>query len=513
MPAREWRNGWFAGTRVRAWLPVVVVWLTGCAARAERPGVQPVVSVERAAIPAWSPAGQALHSWLAAFNAGSIDSARVFAERHFAPSALAERPARARAESDLWMYLNLGAMELIGFDSVTDTTAIATVKQKLVDGWGHVAVRVSPIAPHGLLSREIRFFERAPAGIGSVKRLTHEALARDIDGFANRLSNADVFSGVVLIASEERVILGRAYGKARRSPPIPNTLDTRFQVASVSKMFTAVAIAQLVEEGKLSFEDPLSRLLPGYPNEDAARRITVANLLTHTAGLPEYFASPRYPELRDRLRAPIDYWPLFATDSLRFAPGSEWEYSNSNYVVLGAIIERVTGRPFREYIADRVFQPAGMTATSYEEGALAGRPGVAVGYTRQSPTGRDLANFHEVQVRPGQRAGPGGGGLSTAPDLLHFARALLEHRLLSATMTKQLFTPRVPTEDGQRAFGFEWHEWNGVRWVGHNGFARGAFDQVDIYPDRKYTVVVLSNNDMSGAGAIAYRLRMLLTAR
>lgn len=484
---------------------------TGCASRDAGPARAQADSEERGV--SWSPAAQALQSWLVAYNAGNLDSARAFADKHFAPLALAQRHAGARAESDVWMYLNLGGMELIGLDSVSDTSAIATVKQKLVDGWGHVIVRVASAVPHPLLSREITFFERAPAGRAPARPVTDAMLARNIDAYARRLTEADVFSGVVLIARDRHVILGRAYGDARRSPPVPNTLDTRFQVASVSKMFTAVAIAQLVEEGKLSFEDTLSQLLPEYPNHDAARRITIAQLLTHTAGLPEYFASPHYPELRERLRAPSDYWPLFAADSLRFAPGSQWEYSNSNYVVLGAIIQRVTGRPFRDHIADRVFRPAGMSATSYAEGAFAGRPDVAVGYTRSGPNGRDLTNFHEVAVPPGQIAGSAGGGLSTASDLLRFGNALLENRLVSLAMMKQLFAAKVPTEDGQRAFGFEWHEWNGVRWVGHNGFAPGAFDQVDIYPDQRYTVVVLSNNDMSGAGAIAYRLRLLLTAR
>jgi CubicO group peptidase (beta-lactamase class C family) len=279
-------------------------------------------------------------------------------------------------------------------------------------------------------------------------------------------------------------------------------------------MFTAVAVAQLVEQGRLSFSDTIARLLPDYPNSGAARRITVAHLLTHTAGLPEYFASPRYPALHVSLRAPKDYWPLFAGDSLRFAPGSEWEYSNSNYIVLGSLIERVTGRDFREYIAARVFRPAGMDRTTYDEGLAARRTDVAVGYTRFG-LGRkpDLVRSHEVPVRPGRLAGPAGGGLSTAPDLLRFADALLEHRLMSAAMTSRILEPRVATPDGRYTYGFEWQAWNGVRFVGHNGFADGAFDQVDMYPDLGYTVVVLSNTDMSGAGAIAYRLRLTLTAR
>jgi CubicO group peptidase (beta-lactamase class C family) len=465
---------------------------------------------------AWAatPPGAALVRWLSAYNTGNPDSLRAFATREFAASELSRRPAEERAASDRWMHLNLGRMRVVTVDSLSDTTITATVFQQLIEGWGRVSVRVESAAPHRLISRRISFFDPAPPPVDPAKSSpfpdvrSDQALTASLDAYARRLVDADVFSGVVLVSRHGIVLFEKAYGLAQRAPNVPNDLERRFQLASVSKMFTAVAIARLVDQGKLSFHDTLAKLLPDYPNRETAGRITVGQLLTHTSGIPDYFRIPRFWESRAQLRTLGDYWSIFFGEPLGFTPGSRYEYSSSGYIILGAIIERITGEPFRDYISAHVFQPAGMKSTSYEDGtALHHR---AVPYTKNFGPGNkpDPDHWHAAETPMSSLGMSSGGGTSTARDMARFMDALLQHRLLSAAMTDTILAQRVTDPEGGRSYGFESNIWNGVRIVGHNGFAPGTFNQVEAYPDLGYVTVVLSNQDTSGGGALSYWLRL-----
>jgi len=482
---------------------VAAALVIACASRSPAPTVAPRADT--------SHAGRALSAWLGAYNTANVDSLRAFAAEHFAAASLATRSAEERAASDRWMHVNLGPMSPVSVKLVGDTVATAVVRQRLIDGWGRVTVRVEtgPAPERRLVSRSITFFEPPPTR-GSPRTLD-AALARDADAYARRLASADIFAGVVLVAAHDSVLLARAYGAARREPMVLSSTDTRFQLASVSKMFTAVAIAKLIDEGRLSFTDTLSKLLPDYPNSAAASRITVEQLLAHTSGVPDYFMLPAYAERQGMLRELRDFWPVFANEPLRFAPGTSYEYSSSGYILLGSIIERVSGRPFREYVAEHVLGPAGMMSTSYEEGAAAAP--LATPYTKAFGPGRqpDSDHWHEVPLPASRVAMSSGGGTSTARDLAKFMNALIHYRLISKRVTDYLLANRVQTEDGGRGLGFESNVWNGVRVIGHNGFARGVFNQVDAYPDLDAVVVVLSNTDTSGGGAVSYWLRLQLS--
>ncbi|MBA3406029.1 MAG: beta-lactamase family protein, partial [Gemmatimonadaceae bacterium] len=167
------------------------------------------------------------------------------------------------------------------------------------------------------------------------------------------------------------------------------------------------------------------------------------------------------------------------------------------------IIERVTVQPFRDYVAAQVFRPASMTMTGYDEGAMV--PDLAHPYTKNfGPNGRpDPDTWHKVELPPSRLAMSSGGGTSTAPDLTRFMNALLMNGLLTKPMKDSVLAQRIHSEEGGRSYGLESGRWNGVWIVGHNGFAPGVLDQVDAYPDLGYVVVVLSNGDTSGAGAVS----------
>jgi CubicO group peptidase (beta-lactamase class C family) len=179
------------------------------------------------------------------------------------------------------------------------------------------------------------------------------------------LAEEDRFSGVVLVAKDGKVLLGKAYGLADRDKGVPNKPDTKFNLGSVGKTFTGVAIAQLAQEVKLSFDDPVGKYVSGLP-ADIAGKVTIEHLLTHTSGLGD-FMTPEYHANKDNVRTIPEFMQYAAGQPLRFKPGTAHLYSNAGYVLLGAVIESVSGKSYYDYVRERVFEPAGMKDTDFYE--------------------------------------------------------------------------------------------------------------------------------------------------
>jgi CubicO group peptidase (beta-lactamase class C family) len=311
-------------------------------------------------------------------------------------------------------------------------------------------------------------------------------------------AKAGTFSGVVLVARDGNPVVKQANGLANRARNVANAVDTRFNVGSVGKTFTAVAIAQLVEEGRLSFDDPLGKHVSGLPRE-VADQITIGQLLTHTSGLGDVFMRwhPTAP-------AQLDVSDLLARivrEPLQFEPGSRFAYSNSGYVVLGAVIEAVTGQDYYEYVRMHVFKRAGMTRTGWY--TLDQVPNMAHGYTQVDTSRTWVAG------------NPSGGGYSTVGDLLKFARAVLNNTLLSPKMTKTVLAGKVDTlrrgpAKTRYGYGFEEEFRSGVRIVGNGGGQPGIEAQLRIFPGLGYTVVVLANQE-GAARPVSERVSEILT--
>lgn len=266
---------------------------------------------------------------------------------------------------------------------------------------------------------------------GPAGPLPRERLVPAVEQLLDSLVREDRFSGVVLLADGDEPVLERAYGLADRESRRPNTLATRFNIGSINKAFTATAVRQLAAQGRLSLDDRLARHLPEYPNRAVAEQVTLRQLLDHTAGVGgNIFGAP--PGLsRSQLRHNRDFIQLFAAEPLAFAPGTERRYCNACYVLLGAVIERVSGRDYYEYVREHVLRPAGMDATdSYALDSLP--PNTAVGYTRGGPgMPQQGALRRNTDLLPG-RGSAAGGGYSTARDLWNFARAVRERRIQGA---------------------------------------------------------------------------------
>ena len=375
------------------------------------------------------------------------------------------------------------------------------------------------------------------------KKESEQKQLEQLDVFAKKQAADDKFSGVVLVAKSGRPVLSAAYGVANRKTQSKINVHTKFDLGSMPKMFTAIAIAQLAEAGKLNYSDAIIKYLPDYPDKAVAEKVTIHQLLTHTAGFGNYF-HPGFFE--QRLSTVKDYLAFVAKDPIVGEPGSQYQYSNSGYVVLGALIESVSGQDFYDYIRDHIFRPAGMQDSAYyrrDEQV----ENMATGYTRgnglmilrpgdkpptrngSQPTIVMRKPPDKTSAQPGEASGllkdtndmrpfrgsPAGGAYSTALDLLRFAQALESNKLVSAHTLEVLETGKVSTRPGGPRYGYGFNEWHvlGHRIVGHGGGAPGVNTMLQIYPDLGYCVIVLSNYDPPAAEDVAAKARDLLLNR
>ncbi len=335
-------------------------------------------------------------------------------------------------------------------------------------------------------------------------------ISRNLDAFLQKLATEGSFSGAVLLAKDGKPLFAKAYGLADREAKVPNRLDTRFNLGSMNKMFTAVAIARLAEEGKLSFTDTVGKFLPGYPNADVREKVTIHELLTHTSGLGDFW-NDRFEARKDSIRTVNDYLSLFSDLPLESSPGAKFQYSNSGYIVLGAIIEKVSGQTYDDYVREHVFIPAGMKNTdALAKDHLDAR--TAIGYGQLTDKPATSTTLHRnTDSLPG-KGGPAGGGYSTVEDMLRFDLALRSHELLSERTTELLQKGKVAMGPAmQYGYGFGVQMVNGSRIVGHNGGAPGVSAWFDMFLDDGYTLVVLSNMDR-GAFPVEKRVVELVTA-
>lgn len=346
------------------------------------------------------------------------------------------------------------------------------------------------------------------------------SFARRADALVDSLVAGDWFSGAILVTRNGRTLYARAAGLADRERREPNTLDTKFDVASMNKMMTGVVVTQLAREGRLSMGDRVGKHLPDYPNATVRDSVTIHRLLTHTGGLGSYW-NARYQERRASVGTIAEYLALFADDALPLRPGERWEYSNSGYIVLGAIIEKVTGRPYDEVVRERVFQPAGMTGSGFwglEEKvpqrstpyAFAANPGRVSPARLASPAPERRVSW---DTRP-RRGSAAGGGYSTVRDLARFAAALRDGRLLPAAWRDSAWTGHAqrPAQMGAGGYGYGFFVDRGPlgRVVGHTGGQPGSGGGLDLHLDRGIDVAILTNVDPIGAMVINRRLRELL---
>jgi D-alanyl-D-alanine carboxypeptidase len=254
--------------------------------------------------------------------------------------------------------------------------------------------------------------------------MSNDELTRALDDYFSKLAANDVFSGVALVARNGVPVFHKAYGFADRGRKIANTVRTRFNIGSINKTFTRMAIAQLVREGKLAYTDTLGKFFPEYPQE-ISRGATVQQLLNHTAGIADFFG-PRFSSTpKDRFRSNADYFRFVSESPAAFAPGTREQYCNGCYIALGAIIEKVAGVPYERYVEEQIFRRAEMTSTGYPQ-TDAIEADLATGYTRRDGALRSNLYLH------GAAGSAAGGGYATALDLFLYVKAVRAGRFPGA---------------------------------------------------------------------------------
>ena len=410
-----------------------------------------------------TPEGRRLAAFLAASETGTEAAVRSFIENNFSPAALKETPVEPRLRRIFGLVSRFGPFEFQRLLPARRGQAGMLVRSKKTGKLYTVRLDLEEGPARGVLG--VDFDEELPAAGDDAPKKTDAALAAAVDAWVTSLAAQDAFSGVVLLARGGKPFFQKAWGMADRGLSVPNKADTKFNVGSIGKAFTRAAVMDLVRAGRLSLEDTVARHLPNarIPSSD---RITIAQLLEMSSGLGDIFGPAYEATPKDRLRELSDFLRLFEGQPLQFEPGQGRAYSNAGYVVLGLIIEKVSGRPYWDFVNERVFAPAGMTQTGPfgPDEVVANR---AVGYTK-ADGGAWRSNVYTL---PG-RASSAGGVYSTAEDLLRFAGTL------------------------------------GGGGLGIAGGTAGANAVLEFRGPAAVTVIVLSNLDPPSAERVTERIRL-----
>jgi len=379
---------------------------------------------------------------------------------------------------------------------------IVILKDRNFESWRAFSLRFENTEDQLLAG--IQFNEaRIPSNVKQ-SSVSEKKFIQDVKEVIHKLCKNDIFSGTVLVAKGDNVLLTEACGEASKRFHVPNNIDTKFNLGSMNKMFTSTAITQLVEKGKLSFQDPISKYVDeSWLPKDITSKISVHHLLTHTSGLGSYFNQTYIDGSRERFRFVDDFKPLVNGDKPVFAPGKRFRYSNTGMLLLGVVIESVTGQSYFDYIRKNIYEPAGMkNSDSYEMDYPV--ENLAIGY---SPDRNSLYGWQNNLYKHVIKGGPAGGGFSTVKDLHRFAQALLGGKLVSAESLNSLWTDHSSEGYG---YGFVIEAGATGKIVGHSGGFSGINSTLDIFVDKGYIVTVLSNYDRA-ASPLARKIKEMLS--
>ena len=315
------------------------------------------------------------------------------------------------------------------------------------------------------------------------------------------------FNGAVLVSRQGRIVYQHAFGYANREWNIPNDLQTKFEIGSMTKQFTAMLVLQLVNEGQIRLDGHISDYLPYY-RKDTGNRVRISDLLSHTSGIPNFTDIPGFLEgSASRISYSVkDFVEEYCSGDLQFAPGSRFEYSNSGYFVLGAIVEQVSGASYERLLRDRILKPLGMKDSGYAHSETV-LPHRASGYERSS-SGLRNARFYDMSI-----PFAAGALYSTVGDLFLWDRALYGERLLPIRVRDLLFKPNLEN------YGYGWViliPKRGAPYAGesipmHGGAIFGFQSVIQRIPKHRELIVLLDNNDSPKLLEIALQIRTVLS--
>ncbi|HEX8265667.1 MAG TPA: serine hydrolase domain-containing protein [Pyrinomonadaceae bacterium] len=438
--------------------------------------------------PAQTAAGRRAEALVEILGSYNPAAWRKFIGENFTKPALERVSAEARVNSLARIYDRTRGLAIkeIRFTKTNEITVSAT--DKLLGENFDLLVLVEENAPYQITGMGFR--PQPNDGNSSAKKLTEMQVVAELEAYLKKLAAADVFSGVVLLAKGDKILFEKAYGEANKDFKIPNTTKTKFNLGSMNKMFTSVAVAQLVEAGKISFDDPLGKFLPEFPSKEAAEKIKIKHLLTHTSGLGSYFTEQFLNSSRANYRTVDDYLELVKGEKPAFEPGTRWSYSNTGMLILGKVIEKASGQNYFDYVRENIYRKAGMINTdAYELDRV--NSNLAVGYTKEF--GEKAVEYRNNIFMHVISGGPAGGGYSTVEDLLKFSIALQNGVLIKPETLKLMRSPKPEISSPDYGYGFMLTPQQGV--FGHGGDFMGVSANLDMFSDSGYSAIVLSNYD------------------
>ena len=413
-----------------------------------------------------------LQAWLTAYNKGDPASLTAFQKDYLGKSNI-------RFEQDSREETGGFVLDRIEVDEPSQLTAL--IRERDRSGFWHLTLQRNSSGDPIL--RNVNYL---PVAVSQ-----DEALAA-LSAFGDKLAALDKFSGVVTIAKGGRTIFAKAWGLADRTARKPVTLDTPFYFASQGKMFTAVSILQLIEANKLSLDDPIGKYLTDYPNPDMAK-VTVRQLLTHQGGAGEMgILEPQDAQNRESVRSIADIIILNGSRGPAFPPGSKYEYSNYGFLLLGALVETISGQSYYDYVESHIFRPAGMTHTRFP---LREDTSMAIAYTNMGG-----GSIRSAMNQLPWRGTPAGGGVSTASDMERFVTALKTAKLISPAMVAEA----TKIQSKQYGYGFISSGFYGFPYWGHGGGAEGMSLVLNYYSANDTTFVCESNRDPPICDRIAF---------
>jgi D-alanyl-D-alanine carboxypeptidase len=456
-----------------------------------QPAPSPSVTTSQSATaPATSAAGDRMDEILKLFESSDYSKIAPLVHSSFAPDFLA-----GQGERDFMSYLADTMRRTGGIHRGKVTTqekdAIGFFRSNLTGRWGVIALSVEAAAPYRISSLQI---QRAKAPTAGASMPSEKKRLAEVSDLASKLAKVDLFSGVVIIARNDRPIFTKTYGLADRSFNVATAADTRFLLGGIDKSFTAVAIAQLVEAGKLSYDDPLSKFL-NYPDPASAAKIQIKHLLSNTSGLGDYLTDKYFANVR-RLRDVQSYLTILDNKPPGFAPGTDWQDSSIGYLLLGRIIELVSGEDYYEYIQHHIFEPAGMQH-SFQEFLQRSNSKLAIRYEDYFQKDHFVTAIYGYVTSPPVRGAPDNATVAPAEDVVRFVAALRNGKLISPETYKLLTTPKPELGAKTYGYGFAMESSDeGRDVIGQGGDAPGLCTDYALIRDLKdpYTVVVLSNH-------------------
>ncbi|MGM9486163.1 serine hydrolase [Ideonella sp. YS5] len=460
-------------------------------------------------------AGLRLEALVRSINEGDARSLERLAAESFAQAE--QDPAFAAGQADQLhrLFELTGGLSLRRIEASDTATLQVLAQAKATAAWYRLSLFATAAPPE--FTRAAPPYKIVGFGVDAVtappaladSAVDDKQLRERLDRLLAQLVRRGGFAGVVQVQRGERTLYARAFGEADREARVPNGLNTRFNLASITKMFTAVAIGQLVEAGKLQLTDPVGRWLPELAGSELGQRVTVHHLLSHTSGvvgareaIEKGLEPPSEATTLAQMAAP------FVGAPLSFHPGQQFDYSNAGYVLLGAIIERAAGETYHAYVQRHVFDAAGMRETGFfmRPGRHPGR--MAVGY-KDGPGHQRVPNTADLPLI----GTPAHMAFSTAGDMARFAAALYRGQLLRAELLDRFWTGVTEQPDGvEYGYGARIEQQDGRRIVWHGGGAPGATNRFEMVPAEGLTIVVLSNVDSEPA-IIANKLREWLSPK